>query len=564
MVWWQIKNITRSYSYFIALIFLLLIFSIVQLLPTLFQGIENIGADFISGIIVLNNNVEEYRLIVSFIVPIFIILIATYDDINRKDMIERYTMPRFGKSNYIKSRAIAVGIITIFTFIVIYIFLILALYFRYGFDFIINSIHGSPDIIINSSSASILDIEILIFSVVVQSIVFSIVAIGMFILANVIRTKRIIDTIVLIEVIVIILQLLLMAIAGVVGYTNKISSTFCSSGGCSIVYKDSAGVIGLPGIILNSSGNTYSTHIEASLFTLFFTILIFLGIPLFVLWFKEKVTNKTLKENNKSFEKYNKNKLSIFQSKLPTYLLYILPVFLFLFIYRLLFEFLELNLDYSVLNIETIFSSSVISINQGLYFYIFYGLVVLYVIMAYQIIRETDIYYNGQVYVRLIRYKSKYRYLFDVLKVTINKVIPYMILFPIITLLLFEQSTFSYTGFITVMLPLMFSFIILALIVATLRIISSAYVSLIITCFVFIVLKSFFTMITLMFSGSSLQMLLVFPMFNYEIISILNKELIFGVSNSYVIRLFAMQALQAALLCSVYFKLGQKKYKEFK
>lgn len=588
MIKYNIKNILKSPMYTLGVAFIVLLLIILQFPELLYYSSLRKISDltFLSHFYGYFSHDSGFTItvVLSLVIPVLIIFVGTYDDVHNKKYVNEYVISRVGKSNYFKSRTIAIGIVTTCTFIAINLLLFMLLALRYGISF-----GNSYDVSVVSDFTTMTGVTIIISSFI-QAVIYGIVASGMFILSQLISTKRFIDTIVLIQLSVIALHLVLL-LSGVIfnyaGYT--LSEQWISTNSYSqtrfIIPVLRNAFIANPTVFANIDGfsnstyvtttlpdNMYLSHMLSSLFLVIFVLLIYVGIPLSIYKVKKYMLNKEHIVKEIDYTKTSILTKFFNKNKVISYSLYFIPVLIFMLFLRSssINEVVSWNREYSSLDIA-----------EALTFYADYGLNVfllpiLFLVMTYQILREIDFHLDGQVHIRMIRYDSKTRYFINIAKIAILKMLPYLVIFTSLFFILIP-SEFDYSNIHLVLIPLLLSMLFLSIIASLARVIFPIYPALIavglllIAVFVFnVLLVSFYDILP-----ATLATILAYimPIYNFQAIYISQEidehvnwlnDIDADASFHSPVMLCIVILLQIVLFTLIFIKVGKKKFKELR
>ncbi len=588
MIKFNIKNILKSPMYALGVTFIVLLYFIIQFPSMFFSNgpVKLLDLSFLAGHFgyVGSDSGSTLVLLLSLLIPLLIILIGTYDNIYGKKYVEEYVIPRVGREKYFKSRAIAIGLVTTLTFIAINLLLIFILAIRYGITF-----SNSYDVSIGYGFTTMTGITIILSSII-QSIIYGIVASGIFILSQLIRTKRFIDTIILIQLAVIGLHLLLYLTGEIFGYAGyTIVEEWVPSEYGGLQRRDIPGIrsafIGNPVIFsdldtywgselgISIPDNIYLNHILSNSILTLFVLLVYVGIPLGVYKFKNYLENRDKEHATINYDNVNIFTNLIRKDKLISYALYVLPVLIFILLFR--------NSSISGIDTRDIPYSEFdiaknLTFNADISFALF-TLPLLFVIIVYQVLREIDLHLDGQVHIRMIRYDSKQKYFINVVKVACLKVLPYLVLLTASLLILLPRG-FDYSNLYLVLIPLLLSIIVFTMIGLIMRVLMPIYPALIATGF--IIMGSFVSQALTLEMLSEIAspriviaVMYLIPIYNYQAIYLRqdsDNQILWlnGIDESAELQspvlLCIVIGLQIALFAFIFIKVGTKKYKELR
>ncbi len=591
MILWNAKEILRSRNFKIFFSITSILFVSLQLL----HFNNTMGYDtnsFVAGHIFIDGNTALYIPLVSFIVPLIVLLVGTYDNVYSENYIKYYISKRMGEKKYFRSRTIAIGLVTFSSFLLIGLVLI-----------VINSLIGQTDVsfgvpeewVVPYISAREL-LNIVMISTVNIAIIFSLIAMGIYFLSNLISFKRKITTLVVIQIVVLGFHLLLFFSGELFEYTSYTRGW--------MYIETEQGPLGFPTIVRGSSligraiffdidsvtyifttdiTDLYTPHVVGALITTVLVLIIYFLLPLLLVNIKNVFINLKYRKEQKT-DRIKTVKIDI--EKVKHILMFVLPSFIFISVYGLLMLFVD-----SELNIGQIFSGwysehridDYLIIETLIPFWLGIGLLVYLVVISYHIVVETEVFYSKNKFAIFVRYSNRTKYYLNVLIKSIKTALIHYGFFMLFVLIFFPPFVYNYSGFILIFIPLLFSFVTLAVILSIFINLSNSYVSLI--YMLLLMVGSIFIQIIMgveiipdyLYTYNLKKVIMLYaiitPIFNFQIINYipilydqigLNPELGFTTTTLYFIIILLVQAVVIILLSMLYIKIGKSKDKEFR
>ncbi len=574
MILWNIKSIIKSKNFKIAFITILAIFSLLQLLASFkYTGIHT-GSIFENHVFIAGN-ISLNLIFSSFIIPLLIIMVGTYDDVYNDEYVEQFVKQRMGESKYLRSRTLAIGIVTFSMFLVISLLLLFM-------TVMISCLYEDPyevsemiTVVMTKQELSL----IVLTSSIIMPVIYSLISMGIFLLSNIISLQKKITTLIVIQLVILSFHVLLYISGILFEYTSFVVDHPYSTRGSSLIgralFFDKGAYYMAE---FSDKPFLFNAHVTSSIIIALITALAYFILPLVIV----KVKTIYLDYNNSSKNNRKDIRPSKFNGyKIKSYLTYILPSFLFIIIYSILIRFVDFDLNIG--DIFNVWFDKVVYVSNKdgfisllLEVWLIIPLIVYFIFIAYQIITSTERYYSEQRISIMVRYKSRDKYYFDVLLLSVKISLIHFTVFLISSILFFPPLRYSYSGFIVTFLSFGLSFVTFAILISLFRNIFNSYLT-----FVYILITIVITFVIVAIMGSEVIPDVLYKynhkfvtgltsgitmISNFSLIGYIDliEEISKGSKVMYMSIVLLVQIIQILLLSFTYMKVGKQRDKEYR